>query len=119
MQIVKIYAFSNFFQWLEYTPPLWYNIHIKNIFRMGDKMEFVTESSRIYSMDGEKLLAEITFPETEKGIFCIDHTFVDDSLRGQGIAGKLMELAVKEIESRDGKITATCSYAQHWLEKNR
>ncbi len=39
----------------------------------------------------------------------IDHTFVDDSLRGQGIAGKLVKTALEEIQSRNGKVTATCS----------
>lgn len=46
-------------------------------------MEFKTESNRIFKEDESgKVIAEITFPETETGVFCIDHTFVDDSLRG-------------------------------------
>lgn len=84
------------------------------------KMKFIKENSRIYSLDENgKLIAEITFPETEKGIFCIDHTFVDETLRGQGIASKLVEMVVEEIKSRNGKIQATCSYAKKWLEKNK
>ncbi|MCI5910788.1 MAG: GNAT family N-acetyltransferase [Oscillospiraceae bacterium] len=83
-------------------------------------MEFIKEKNRIYKTDENgKVIAEITFPETEKNVFCIDHTFVDDSLRGQGIAGKLVEAAVSEIENKGGKATATCSYAAHWLEKNK
>lgn len=83
-------------------------------------MEFIKEKNRIYKTDENgKVIAEITFPETEKNVFCIDHTFVDDSLRGQGIAGKLVEAAVSEIENKGGKVTATCSYAAHWLEKNK
>lgn len=82
-------------------------------------MEFKIESNRIFKEDESgKAIAEITFPETETGVFCIDHTFVDDSLRGQGIAGKLVQAAVREIQNKGGKITATCSYAAHWLEKN-
>lgn len=82
-------------------------------------MEFQMECNRIFK-EGEtgKVLAEITFPEIEPGIFCIDHTFVDDSLRGMGIAGQLVELAVNKIQKQDGKVTATCSYARHWLEKH-
>ena len=83
-------------------------------------MKFIKENSRIYSLDENgKLIAEITFPETEKGIFCIDHTFVDETLRGQGIASKLVELAVVEIEKKNGKVQATCAYAKKWLEKNK
>lgn len=82
-------------------------------------MEFITESNRIYAEDtAGKLLAEITFPETSSGVCTIDHTFVDDSLRGQGIAGKLTEMAVSAIKAKNCKVTATCAYAQRWLEKH-
>ena len=82
-------------------------------------MEFIKEESKIYSLDENKnVIAEITFKEVEKGVFNIDHTFVDESLRGQGVAGKLVEMAVEEIEKKGGKVKATCSYAKNWLEKN-
>ncbi|MGN1118896.1 MAG: GNAT family N-acetyltransferase [Oscillospiraceae bacterium] len=81
-------------------------------------MDFITEENRIYCEENGKLLAEITFHETEPSVFCIDHTFVDDSLRGQGIAGKLVDMAVEEIKAKGGKVTAECSYAKHRLEKN-
>lgn len=82
-------------------------------------MDFIKESNRIYKTDDTgKIIAEITFPENDPGVFCIDHTFVDEVLRGQGVAQKLVSDAVAEIESKGGKVTATCSYAQHWLEKN-
>lgn len=83
-------------------------------------MNFQKENNRIYAVnESGQVLAEITFPETDAGVFCIDHTFVDDSLRGQGVAGRLVKMAVEEIQSRNGKVTATCSYTQHWLEKHQ
>ena len=83
-------------------------------------MEFKKETGRIYGEDENgKVIAEVTFPETEPGVFNINHTLVDSSLQGQGIAGKLVQAAVDEIESQGGKVTATCSYAVKWLEKNR
>lgn len=82
-------------------------------------MDFITEPNRIYAEDASgKLLAEITFPETEPGICTVDHTFVDASLRGQGIAGKLMELAVSEIRKQNKQTAATCSFAQKWLAQH-
>lgn len=50
-------------------------------------MEFQKEPGRIFALgeDG-KLLAEITFPTGEDGVADINHTFVDESLRGQGVA---------------------------------
>lgn len=45
-------------------------------------MEFRKEPGRIFATDETgKLLAEVTFPEREGGAV-INHTFVDDSLRG-------------------------------------
>ena len=79
---------------------------------------FITEGNRIYMTDESgSMIAEITFPETADGVYTIDHTFVDESLRGQGIASKLVQAAVDEIEKRGGKVEATCSYAVRWLEK--
>ena len=64
-------------------------------------MEFQREPGRIYAMNGEKLVAEVTFPERD-GVAVIDHTFVDDSLRGQGVAGQLVRAAVDQIRA-DGR----------------
>ena len=81
-------------------------------------MEFVKEDNRIYSTnDKNEVVAEITFQEIEKGIYNIDHTFVDENLRGQKIAQKLVEMAIEEIKSKNGTVQATCSYAKHYIEK--
>lgn len=81
-------------------------------------MEFKHESGRIYAEDERgNVIAEITFP-AENGIAVIDHTFVDDSLRGQGIAGKLVQMAVDQISAEGNQIAATCSYAASWLGKH-
>jgi len=82
--------------------------------------EFITEANRIYMTDSaSKVVAEVTFPETAEGEFTINRTFVDESLRGQGMASKLVQAAVDEIESRGGMVKATCSYAVKWLEKRK
>ena len=82
-------------------------------------MQYIKEEGRIYSINEQgKIVAEITFQELGQGIFNINHTFVDDSLRGQGIAQKLVEMAIEEIKKKNGKVEATCSYAKHYLEKN-
>ena len=82
-------------------------------------MEFIHEPNRIYGTDeAGKVIAEITFPQTEPGVFTINHTIVDSSLQGQGIAGKLVQAAVEDIKKQGGKVQATCSYAVKWLEKH-
>lgn len=82
-------------------------------------MKLIHEPSRIYGTDENgKVIAEITFPLTAPGVYTIDHTFVDSSLQGQGVAGQLVQAAVYDIESQGGQVQATCSYAVKWLEKH-
>ena len=77
------------------------------------------EKERVYALDeGGKLVAEITFPETDPGVYTMDHTFVDPSLRGQGMADKLVRAALEQIRENGGTPAATCSYAAAWLAKH-
>ena len=79
-------------------------------------MNFTIESDRIYATDPKgRIIAEVTFP-THNGISTINHTFVDRSLQGQGIAGELVKLAADKIRSDGNQIRATCSYAIAWFQ---
>lgn len=84
-------------------------------------MDFKRNKNQIalYSETGA-LLAEVTFPYTDESRSAVevDHTFVDVSLRGQGIAGKLMIELADELKKRGLKAVPTCSYAVHWFEKH-
>lgn len=81
-------------------------------------MDFITDTDRIYATDpAGKVIAEVTFPTTD-GISTIDHTFVDNSLRGQGIAGELVKLAADKIIADGNKIAATCPYAVIWFQRH-
>ncbi len=81
-------------------------------------MKFITENEKIYCTENGRSVAEITFPECENGEFDINHTFVDSSMQGKGIAAQLVRRAVTEINLRGGKVKASCSYAQKYIEKN-
>lgn len=81
-------------------------------------MEYITEKNRIYVVENGKEAGEVSFPERD-GVYVINHTYVDDSYRGQGIASELVRRAVEEIERRGSKCKATCSYAALWLARNR
>lgn len=81
-------------------------------------MEFTTERDRIYATSPTgKIVAEITFP-TRNGVSIINHTFVDPSLRGEGVAGKLVKLAADKIQSDGNRLAATCSYAAAWFKRH-
>ena len=81
-------------------------------------MHFITEENRIICIEDEKQVGEVCFPETKKGVYDINHTFVDSSIQGKGIAAQLVALAIEEIKRKGGKITASCSYAKRYMEKN-
>ncbi len=82
-------------------------------------MQFITEYSKITCFDDNgNEVGKITYPETETGVFTIDHTFVDASMQGKGIAAKLVQLAINDINVRRGEVKATCSYAQNYITKH-
>lgn len=81
-------------------------------------MEFIKEAERIYAKDsGGKVIAEVTFP-VKDGIATINHTFVDESLRGQGVASQLVQSAAENIMADGYQIAATCPYAVSWFAKH-
>lgn len=78
-------------------------------------MKFQREQGRIFALDDSgKLIAEVTYPAVN-GISDIEHTFVDDSLRGQGVAAQLMEAAAQEIRAAGLSAKLTCPYAVKWF----
>ncbi len=81
-------------------------------------MEFQYEQGRVYALDPTgALLAEVTFP-VSGGIANINHTFVDSSLRGQGVAGQLLSAAAAQIRAAGLKARPTCSYAVRWFSEH-
>ena len=83
-------------------------------------MNWIYEEGRIYfEDDSKKLMAEAILTAKGKGEINIEHVFVDSSLRGQGVAGELMETVVEYLRKNRLKTTATCSYAKSWLVKNK
>lgn len=63
--------------------------------------------------------AEITFVPGGKNIITIDHTFVSENLRGQGIALKLVNKVVEYARTEHKKIIPQCSYAKKVLTGSR
>lgn len=82
-------------------------------------MDFKYEKDRIYLENEEgKCLAQVTFPKIAENEVNINHTFVDSSLRGQGIANKIVKELVGHLRENNIKAIATCSYVVDWFEKN-
>lgn len=81
-------------------------------------MQFQTKPNKILCIEHGAEVGYVTFPEREAGVFEIDHTFVDKSMQGRGVAAQLVRLAMQEIHRQGGTVTASCSYAQKYLEKH-
>ncbi len=82
-------------------------------------MEFRKEDSRIWLGDEDgNMVAEVTWVTNSDGSRNIWHTFVSDSLRGQGVAGKLMQQAADDLRESGAKAELTCSYAIRWFAEH-
>ena len=82
-------------------------------------MKLSHQPNRIFAADDEgKLLAEIDFPDAGEGLVQITHTFVDPSLRGQGVASQLVQAAAEQLRRQGKKAIPICSYAKAWFERH-
>ncbi|MEY1580700.1 MAG: GNAT family N-acetyltransferase [Pseudomonadota bacterium] len=66
----------------------------------------------ILADDKQTRLAEITFVYTGEELAIIDHTIVDESLKGQGIAKQLVAKVVERMRDEHRKIIPLCPFAK-------
>jgi predicted GNAT family acetyltransferase len=66
----------------------------------------------------KNVVAEITFVPAGESQIIIDHTYVSDSLRGQGIAFQLVKKVVEYAREENKKIIPVCSYAKKIMIQN-
>jgi len=84
------------------------------------QMNYIYENHRIYVLDeAGKLMVDATFPFVKNQVVVVNHTYVDPSLRGQGVASKLMHEVYQHIKSLGFKAVATCPYAVVWFKKHQ
>ncbi|MDO5044464.1 MAG: GNAT family N-acetyltransferase [Coriobacteriia bacterium] len=77
---------------------------------MDLKIIFEPINARAAAYDGRTEIGEATYsasPET----WILDHTYVDDNYRGNGIARKLVDKVVDEARRADVKVLPLCPYA--------
>lgn len=86
---------------------------------MVNLSDIIREDHAVYINDNEgNMVAYVTFPFDEDGIVNINRTFVDGSLRGMGIAKKLMDACYQIIKEKGYKVRITCSYAVKYFSEN-
>ena len=70
-------------------------------------MEFTKTNNGFVKYDENgRVIAEITYSATSNpNVVVADHTFVDSSLRGQGVAGKLLDALVNDMQEQNKKLS--------------
>ncbi len=63
-------------------------------------------------------IAEMTYVSTGESEITIDHTEIDESLRGKGVGYDLIEEVVKYARQEKLKLKATCPFAKKVLDKS-
>lgn len=62
-------------------------------------------------------IAEITYQYQNEATIVADHTWVDNSLRGQGVARQLLDVLVAFAREKQLKIVPTCSYVDVMFQR--
>ena len=87
--------------------------------RNGDTMEIIKEENKIVVLnEQQKEIAYIIFPQLENNLVTLKSTYVDETLRGKGIAHQLLVLFCDELRRTNRKAFVTCSYAKDWFLKH-
>lgn len=81
-----------------------------------EQLEMGNKGAFEYFEDSNKL-AEMTYVFTGDDKFIIDHTEVDDSLRGKGVGRQLVEAAVNFAREKSLKILPLCPFAKSVFDK--
>ena len=79
----------------------------------GQQGEFFTLN------DAGQRIAEISYVWRNENTIVADHTWVDDCLRGQGVARKLLDVLVEFARKKQLKIIPTCSYVEVMFKRDQ
>ena len=80
-------------------------------------MEIREGHNKFYINDEQgKQIAEIVFVPTGENLAIIEHTDVDESLKGQGIGKQLVAKVVEKMRREKRKIIPLCPFAKHELK---
>ncbi|HEY9116743.1 MAG TPA: GNAT family N-acetyltransferase [Roseivirga sp.] len=85
-------------------------------FKIQEK-ESETKGS-FYIENNGKIVAEMTYSKAGSERIIIDHTEVDDSLRGQGAGLQLVEYAVDFVRNRNIKMLPLCPFTKATMLKH-
>ena len=65
-----------------------------------------------------EVLAEMTYSRANNDLLIIDHTGVQDVLRGMGVGRKMLDALVEMARKEGSKILPLCPYAKSVFDKD-
>lgn len=80
--------------------------------------QFSTGGAFIIRQQDQKL-AEMTYANHGHNVVSVDHTWVDPSLRGQGVAQQLLQATVNWARDNGVRLIPRCSYVVDAFNKDR
>ncbi len=86
------------------------------LYNHGIRVEFEKENLRSAAYDGDRLIGECDYEDTEEGRV-IYHTEVVPEHEGKGIAKRLVFKVLEAAERDKVNVIPTCSYAKKLLDK--
>ena len=80
--------------------------------------EEANNKGAFYMQSGAQRPAEMTYSRTNPTMIIVDHTDVDESLRGQGAGRQLLDALVAWARSTDTKVMPLCPFAKSQFDKD-
>lgn len=81
-------------------------------------LEEVDNKGKAYLGEVLKPLAAMTYSKAGDKMIIIDHTEVDESLRGQGVGRKLLDVIVAMARDKGLKVMPLCPFAKSVFDKD-
>lgn len=79
-----------------------------------------TQNGEFFAVDASgQRIAEISYVWNGEHKIIANHTWVDDSLRGQGIARQLLDVLVAFAREKNLKVVGTCSYVDVMFRRDK
>ncbi len=85
---------------------------------MDIKQEQTDQKGSFFVEETGERIAEMTYSLANSKIMIIDHTWVNDSLRGKKVGNQLVEAGVQFARDNGYKILPLCTFANKVLKKD-
>ncbi|UVI30486.1 GNAT family N-acetyltransferase [Paenibacillus spongiae] len=76
------------------------------------QVEHNTDKHQFFIQDNGELIAEMTYSVTNPSLYIIDHTYVNDNYRGQGLADQLLTHFIDYARKHEIKLMPLCPFAK-------